>query len=83
MSNPNIEGKASKDRKCPILGGGEISSAYILKEHQEALIISTIPEIESSGLKERMLIYWLYQRSLKMFKPRPATNAVHIIKTNK
>ena len=28
MPNPNIEGKASKDRKCPILGGGEISSAY-------------------------------------------------------
>ena len=28
MSNPNIEGKESKDRKCPILGGGEISSAY-------------------------------------------------------
>ena len=30
MPNPNIEGKASKDRKCPILGGGEISSAYNL-----------------------------------------------------
>ena len=29
MPNPNIEGKESKDRKCPILGGGEISSAYI------------------------------------------------------
>ena len=28
MPNPNIEGKESKDRKCPILGGGEISSAY-------------------------------------------------------
>ena len=31
MSNPNIEGKESKDRKCPILGGGEISSAYLSK----------------------------------------------------
>ena len=28
MPNPNIEGKESKDRKYPILGSGEISSAY-------------------------------------------------------
>ena len=29
MPNPNIEGKMSKGRKCPILGNGEISSAYL------------------------------------------------------
>ena len=28
MPNPNIEEKTTKRRKCPILGSGEISSAY-------------------------------------------------------
>lgn len=57
-------------------------SLRISKEHLEALITLTISETESSGQRERTLIYWLYQRSLKMLKPGPARNGVHIIRIN-
>ena len=59
-----------------------IENLKILKEHLEAMITLTIPETEYSGQRERTLIYWLYQRSLKMFRKGPAISVAHIIRIN-